>query len=147
MWWLSAHWGLRAGCRLRSHPRTPQDTFSRTRAFLLSPLTKLKLGFTTTRERAPSVQWPPSTQQRKVWFFSVVSQIIFSLNSKKCSTLALHQWLQIANESIDWSDFNYPSFSNHHFKQKLLQSNTGNVVSYGLSLKSYFQTPLKALKT
>lgn len=65
-WWLSAHWGRRAGCRLLSPPRTPRDMCSRMRAFPPSLLTKSKSGFTTTREKARLVQWPPSTQQRKV---------------------------------------------------------------------------------
>lgn len=81
MWWLSAHSGRRAGCRLPSRPRTPRDTSSRMRASLRSPLTKSKSGFTTTREKALLVQWPPSTQRRKVCTVTAVQQSMCSLNS------------------------------------------------------------------
>lgn len=66
MWWLSAHLGRRTGCRRLSHPQTLLNMSSRMRASPPSPLTKSKLGFTTTRERALSVQWLRFTQQRKV---------------------------------------------------------------------------------
>lgn len=97
-WWLSAHWGRRAGCRLLSPPRTPQDMCSRMRAFHPSPLTKSKSGFTTTREKARLVQWPPSTQRRKVC----------TITTTQKSTLTLCRWSHSATtDQIDfYVDFN-----------------------------------------
>lgn len=81
MWSLSAHLGHRAGCRLQSPPKMLQDMSSRMKASLPSHLTKSKSGFTTTKEKVPSVQWPPSTQQRKVCTIPTIRQILCSLNS------------------------------------------------------------------
>lgn len=103
-WWLSAHLGHRAGCRPPSRPQTPPDMSSRTKASLPSRLTRSKLEFTITKAKAPLVQSPPSTQQRKVLFrlYSKYSLLTLFLHVYLFKKILKHMWchMYILNPSI-----------------------------------------------